>query len=267
VSYPRVSIVMPVYNGARFIAEALASLQSEPGIDAEIIVVDDGSTDDTMVVVSSISAGDARIRVLSGEHKGVSSARNIGVRAASGQYITFLDSDDICPPGRIARQAQRLAGRPDAAAVIGETLLFEELTKDLQPAPGTRYLQIFTVMLHCALFHRDVFDRLGLFDETLSFSEDFDFFLRLAEAEMPLVVETEIASLYRRHPGSMTTDTAALRAGILAALQRSLARRRNTGRTAPYSHFLTRRMAAESMFAAGPALAGAAGHLDEQIAR
>ena len=74
--------------------------------------------------------------------------------------------------------------------MIGETLLFEELTKDLQPAPGTRYLQILTVTLHSALFRRDVFDRLGLFDETLSFSEDFDFFLRLAEAEAPLVIES-----------------------------------------------------------------------------
>ena len=69
MSHPRVSIVMPVYNGARFIAEALASLQSEPGIDAEIIVVDDGSTDDTTVVVSSMSAGDPRIRLLSANIK------------------------------------------------------------------------------------------------------------------------------------------------------------------------------------------------------
>jgi glycosyltransferase involved in cell wall biosynthesis len=251
VSHPRVSIVMPVYNGVRFIAEALASVQSEPGIDAEIIVVDDGSTDDTALAVSSLAANDPRIRLLSGEHKGVSSARNIGVRAASGQYVTFLDADDICPPGRIARQAQKLAGRPDAAAVIGETLLFEELTKDLQPAPGTRYLQILTVTLHSALFCRDVFDRLGLFDETLSFSEDFDFFLRLAEAEAPLVIESEIASLYRRHPGSMTTDTTAVKAGMLAALQRSLARRRNSGRTAPFNHFFSQRLAAESLFAAG----------------
>jgi glycosyltransferase involved in cell wall biosynthesis len=250
VNHPRVSIVMPVYNGARFIAEALASVQREPGIEAEIIVVDDGSTDETTRVVASVSEHDPRIRLLKCEHKGVSPARNVGVRAATGAYVTFLDSDDICPPGRIARQARKLADRPDAAAVIGETLLFEELTEDLQPAPGTRYLQILTVTLHSALFRRDVFDRLGLFDETLAFSEDFDFFLRLAEAQAPLVIETEIASLYRRHAGSMTTNTNAVKAGMLAALQRSLARRRNTGRTAPVNHFFTRRLAAESAFAA-----------------
>lgn len=253
MNHPRVSIVMPVYNGVRFIAEALASVQREPGIEAEIIVVDDGSTDETALVVSSLSENDGRISLLKGEHKGVSRARNVGVKAATGEYVTFLDSDDVCPPGRIARQAQKLAGRPDAAAVIGETLLFEELTEDLQPAPGTRYLQILTVTLHSALFRRDVFDKLGLFDETLAFSEDFDFFLRLAETEAPLVIETEIASLYRRHPGSMTTNTNAVKAGMLAALQRSLARRRNTGRTAPVNHFFTRRLAAESAFAAGTA--------------
>lgn len=253
MSHPRVSIVMPVYNGARFIAEALASVQREPGIEAEIIVVDDGSTDETTRVVSSISERDQRIRLLQCEHRGVSPTRNVGVRAATGEYVTFLDSDDICPPGRIARQARKLAGRPDAAAVIGETLLFEELTEDLQPAPGTRYLQILTVTLHSALFRRDVFDRLGLFDETLAHSEDFDFFLRLAEAETPLVIETEVASLYRRHPGSMTTNTNAVKAGMLAALQRSLVRRRNTGRAAPVDHFFTRRLAAESIFAAAAA--------------
>ena len=105
--------------------------------------------------------------------------------------------------------------------------------------------------LHSALFRRDVFDRLGLFDETLAFSEDLDFFFRLAEAEAPLVIETEVASLYRRHPGSMTMDTSAVKAGMLAALQRSLVRRRSTGRTAPVNHFFNRRLAAESAFANG----------------
>jgi glycosyltransferase involved in cell wall biosynthesis len=253
VNHPRVSIVMPVYNGARFIAEALASVQREPGIEAEIIVVDDGSTDETTRVVSSISERDQRIRLLQCEHRGVSPTRNVGVTAATGEYVTFLDSDDVCPPGRIARQAKKLASRPDAAAVIGETLLFEELAENFQPAPGTRHLQILTVTLHSALFRRDVFDELGLFDETLAFSEDFDFFLRLAEAEAPLVIETEIASLYRRHPASMTTNTNAVKAGMLAALQRSLARRRSTGRTAPVNHFFTRRLAAESVFATAAA--------------
>jgi glycosyltransferase involved in cell wall biosynthesis len=244
---------MPVYNGARFIAQALASVQREPGIEAEIIVVDDGSTDETTRVVSSISERDQRIRLLQCEHRGVSPTRNVGVTAATGEYVTFLDSDDVCPPGRIARQAKKLAGRPDAAAVIGETLLFEELAENFQPAPGTRHLQILTVTLHSALFRRDVFDKLGLFDETLAFTEDFDFFLRLAEAEAPLVIETEIASLYRRHPASMTTNTNAVKAGMLAALQRSLARRRSTGRTAPVNHFFTRRLAAESVFATAAA--------------
>jgi glycosyltransferase involved in cell wall biosynthesis len=244
---------MPVYNGARFIAAALASIQSEPGIDADIIVVDDGSTDETAFVVASLSKNDQRIRLLQCEHRGVAPARNVGVRATTGGYVTFLDSDDVCAPGRIARQARKLAERPDAAAVIGETLLFEELTEDLQPVPGTRHLKILTVTLHSALFRRNVFDRLGLFDETLAHSEDFDFFLRLAESEAPLVIETDIASLYRRHPGSMTMNTNAVKAGMLAALQRSLARRRHTGCALPINHLFTRRLSAETTFAVSTA--------------
>ena len=137
MNHPRISIVMPVYNGARFVAEALASVQSEPGIEAEIIVVDDGSTDQTTLVVSSLAANDPRISLLQCEHKGVSAARNVGVKAATGAYVTFLDSDDICPPGRIARQVSKLAARPDAAAVIGETSAVRRI--DGGSAAGTRH--------------------------------------------------------------------------------------------------------------------------------
>ena len=92
MNHPRISIVMPVYNGARFVAEALASVQSEPGIEAEIIVVDDGSTDQTTLVVSSLAANDPRISLLQCEHKGVSAARNVGVKAARLRLRTSFSS-------------------------------------------------------------------------------------------------------------------------------------------------------------------------------
>src|SRR5690242_7730271 len=101
MSLPKVSVVVPIFNRASFVGESLASLQRERTVETEIIVVDDGSTDGSIDAVRLLAKHDPRIRLITGEHQGVSAARNIGVRSANGQYITFLDSDDISAPGRI----------------------------------------------------------------------------------------------------------------------------------------------------------------------
>src|SRR5262249_24109592 len=155
-----------------FVGEALASLRHEQNVEAEIIVGDDGSTDGSVGIVKALAAQDSRIRLIAGAHRGVSATRNIGVRAATAEYITFLDCDDICPPGRIARQTRKLASHPSVAVVIGKTLWFEALTPALDPVPGTRHMCVVCVTLHSALFRRSVFETYGLFDEQLKSCED-----------------------------------------------------------------------------------------------
>ena len=186
---------------------------------------------------------DPRIVLIAGSHRGVSAARNVGVRTATGTYITFLDSDDLCAPGRIERQLHKLRSSPEAAAIAGETLWFEALTPDLKPAPGTRYARILTVTLHSALFVRSAFDDYGLFDETLAHCEDLDFFIRLAENDAVVLVEKEIASFYRRHDGNMTLDSRRTRKAHLTALQRSIARRRAAGHSKPVEKFFLQGLA------------------------
>ena len=245
---PKVSVIVPVFNGEQFIGEALGSLRREQEIDAEIIVVDDGSIDGSVSAVSALAEQDPRIRLITGEHCGVSAARNIGVRAATGDYITFLDCDDICPPGRIARQLRKLSSHVEVIVVIGETLWFEALTPDFNPAPGTRHARTLCVHLHSALFDRSVFATHGFFDETLELGEDLDFFLRLLEAGARFLIETEIASFYRRHPGNMTKNLNQLRKSVLAALQKSIARRRAAGRNEPLEQCFLRRFTMEATF-------------------
>jgi glycosyltransferase involved in cell wall biosynthesis len=262
MSSPKVSVIVPVFNGERFLSEALGSLRPEQEPELEILVVDDGSTDGSIGIVQALAGQDPRIVLIEGEHRGVSAARNVGVRAASGEYITFLDCDDLCPPGRIARQLQKLIMNPDAAAIVGETLWFEALTPDFKPVPGTRFLRIITVTLHSALFARAIFDQHGFFDEALAHCEDLDFFIRLAEAEVPLLVENEIASLYRRHDGNMTRDNRRMQKATLTALQRSIARRRATGRLGPIDRFVLQGVAREllsKLKMSEPANAAAAG--------
>jgi glycosyltransferase involved in cell wall biosynthesis len=261
MTLPMVSIVVPVFNGERFIDEALASLRREQNIEAEIIVVDDGSIDSSLSIVKSLAAQDPRIRLIAGDHRGVSATRNIGVRAAIAEYITFLDCDDICPPGRIARQALKLVSHTGVAVVVGETLWFEALTPDLDPVPGTRHMRGLCVTLHSALFRRSVFETYGLFDEQLKSCEDLDFFLRISEGGVRFLIETEIASLYRRHPGNMTKDIQLEQKGTLAALRRSIARRRAAGRNGPLDVFFTRHFAMETVFSSteSPSLSAAQG--------
>jgi glycosyltransferase involved in cell wall biosynthesis len=245
---PKVSVIVPVFNGEEFIGEALASLCREQDVEVELIVVDDGSTDGSVGIVKTLAKQDPRIRLIIGEHRGASAARNIGVRAAIGEYITFLDCDDISTPGRIARQARKLAAHPGVAAVVGETLLVEALTPDLEPVPGSRNRRTLGVPLQSALFGRSVFEIYGLFDERLDLCEDLDFFLRLSEGGARFLIETELASLYRRHSGNTTKNIQRLQTAMLAAFQRSIARRRTVGRSAPLDLFFFRRFTMETIF-------------------
>jgi glycosyltransferase involved in cell wall biosynthesis len=245
---PKVSVVVPIFNGESFIGEALCSLRREKEVETEIIVVDDGSTDGSVGAVRVLAEQDPRIRLIGGEHRGVSATRNIGVRAATGECVTFLDCDDICPPGRIARQLRKLESHPGVVAVIGETLFFEALTPDLNPVPGSRHMRTLCVTLHSALFHRSVFETYGLFDERLESSEDLDFFLRISEGGACFLIETEIGSLYRRHPGNMTNNSQRLQKAMVAALQRSIARRRAAGRNEPLDLFFMRRFTMDTIF-------------------
>jgi glycosyltransferase involved in cell wall biosynthesis len=245
---PKVSVVVPIFNRAGFISESLDSLQRERKVETEIIVVDDGSTDGSVDAVRVLAKHDPRIRLITGEHRGVSATRNIGVHSAIGKYITFLDSDDISAPGRICRQLHKLESNPGIAAVIGETLWFEALTRELDPVPGTRYVRTLAVTLHSAMFCRSTFDAYGLFDEALELCEDLDFFLRLLEGGAKFLLETEIASLCRRHQNNLTSNGQAVRKAFLAALQRSIARRRGSGHKEPLDVFFLRRFAVETFF-------------------
>lgn len=237
-----------MFNRVNFIGESLASLQSEREVEMEIIVVDDGSTDGSIAAVSELAKHDPRICLITGEHRGVSAARNIGVRSAQGEHITFLDSDDISAPGRIGRQLSKLERNSGIAAVIGETLWFEALTPELDPVPGTRHVRTMSVTLHSAMFTRSTFDNYGLFDEGLELCEDLDFFLRLLEGGAKFLMETELGSLCRRHQTNITSQGQQLRKAFLAALQRSIARRRGSGSNGPLDVFFLRRFAVESFF-------------------
>ena len=214
---PPVSVIMAVRNGERFLEGALDSIRWQTSGCPEIVIVDDGSTDAT----AALLAAARDLIVLRQPRRGPAAARNRGLQAASGEFIAFLDADDLWPADKLRRQLDRLTADPELDVVLGQIQPFDVTGAALgDPAPG--------VQLGGALFRGAVFDQVGLFDERLQFSEDHDWFLRAREAGARMVVAPETTLLYRRHPASMTQSSAA-NYNLPAVLKASLDRRRATG--------------------------------------
>jgi len=183
---PEVSVIIPAYNAARFIGEALQSVLQQTFQDFEIIVVDDGSTDDTARVVAGIA--DPRIRYVYQENKGLAGARNHGLRLAQGTFVAFLDADDLWHPMFLERCVTYLRLYPDWAVVYTWATFVDQNNRTLPQ--GFRAKLVGKVLcerlregnvfpIHAALSRARVIKTVGMFDETLSALEDWDLWLRV----------------------------------------------------------------------------------------
>ncbi|RYD56349.1 MAG: glycosyltransferase [Sphingomonadales bacterium] len=205
---PAISVVMAAYNGATLVGETIASLRAQSFADWELIVVDDKSTDDTLVVLRAIQ--DPRITVIASEHnQGPVHARNRAFASARGHYIAALDQDDLCAPDRFARQAAFLDANPAVALVASAALVLEDGRTD--PWPGERHLSPAMIdwllltqnplVWSTTMFRTDAARRLTPFTRPeLRYAEDFDLYSRirafgtLARLDEPLLE-------YRCHSG------------------------------------------------------------------
>jgi glycosyltransferase involved in cell wall biosynthesis len=223
----RVSVILPAWNMARFLFDAVASI---PEVH-EIIIVAAESDDDTVGVAHEIAAVRPEVRVLADPKKGPATARNIGLREATGDVIAFNDADDIWPRGRLALQLERLDRNPPADVVAGLVTYFEELDRDtLAPTVSSRVETVFIHHVASMVFRRSVFDRVGLFDETLMYGEDGDLIMRILEAEVPFVILNTPTLSYRRHGDSMMTrEDPRKKSDLVRVVAMSLARRRKSG--------------------------------------
>jgi glycosyltransferase involved in cell wall biosynthesis len=226
----RTSVIMPVRNGERFIEEALDSVLSQIAFDDEIVVVDDASTDTTRSILARMQ--DRRIRVLDGSGRGVSSARNIGLAAAAGEFIAFLDHDDLWPPKRHATLLQVLLAEAAVDCAIGRIRLRMEHDAVFWPQLVDLEGRLAPNLSLCtALFRRRILDLVGTFDEDMQFSEDTDYFLRLKERDYRAVLCNIDALIYRRHGTNATCDEAGRNDGFMQLIKRRRARR--SGRPDP----------------------------------
>jgi len=201
---PLVSCIVPVFNGERFLAEALQSIHAQTHRELEILVVDDGSTDGTPGIIAS--QGD-RVSSLRQPNRGQGAARNAGVRAARGELIAFLDADDLWEPEKLGLQIARLAAHPalDLCFTQFQNFWVPELAdeahhhRDESVAQPSAAWSIGTL-----LAPRAVFDRFGPFDETLKLGPNITWFLRAAQQGARIEVLPDILMRRRLHPGNTT---------------------------------------------------------------
>ena len=180
---PLVSVIIPTFNRARFLKEALESVLAQDYQPLEIIVVDDGSKDETPHLVCHFPV----IYVRRGKTLGVSAARNSGLRRARGELIALLDSDDLWLPSKISTQVAYFQSHPEAVAVQTEEIWIRKgkrvnpRKKHRKPSGFffDRALELCLVSPSGVMLRREVFEEIGLFDEEFPVCEDYEFWLRL----------------------------------------------------------------------------------------
>ena len=217
-----VSIVIPCYNHGRFLAEAIDSALTQSWRDCEVVVVDDGSTDESAQVMAQY----AEIRVVRQENRGLAAARNAGLHVARGDVLIFLDADDRLWPDAARCGVKLLRARPDAALVFGRCQLVNERGLPLPttlPRVRARFFErllldnyIWTPGM--VAFRRAVFDVVGGFDESISAAADYDIYLRITR-QFPVANHSAITVDYRQHADNMSRDPVLMLDATLAALR------------------------------------------------
>lgn len=226
-----ISVIIPAFNSAGFIAEAIRSVLQQTVPPQEITVVDDGSTDDTESVVKQFKK---KVQYVYQDHAGVASARNKGLELSTGDFITFIDADDIWLRNKIEVQLEHFEQNPETELVIG---FLQRVYKGCNNESAEIFdgdeSGIFVLQLGSTVIRKEVFIKVGYFDEQMKLSEDLDWFLRARETEINVEVHEDVVQFYRQHEENITKDRAATNSYMLKAFKKSLERRRESGNDAP----------------------------------
>jgi glycosyltransferase involved in cell wall biosynthesis len=233
MAQPLISCIVPVYNGERYLRDALESILAQTYRPLELIVVDDGSADRTAEIVANFRHEIACIRQA---NLGPSAARNVGLRAADGEFVAFLDQDDLWHAEKLERQMARFRVRPALDLCITRILLFWEpgLQREAErfrghqrsgPVPGYTTTTL--------LARKAAFDTVGQLDPALWFGAAADWFLRAAERGMTLELLPDVLVYHRMHDTNLTRRQCnGSREEFLQIVKKNLDRRRQSGGSA-----------------------------------
>jgi len=214
---PSIAVIIPVRNGAVHLRETIECVFAQGYPNVEVVVVDDGSTDSSGELARSMAC----CRVLETPGIGPAGARNLAIRSSQSDLLMFLDADDLLGVDAFRASVDALLQQPNAGFAQGYVQNF------VARADGT--LNIFTrpyryINVGSGLWRRSVFERIGLFDESLRFCEDLDFFMRCWERDIAKVFVDRLFLLYRRHPGNMTRGLNGVGFGTVRAFRKRIER-------------------------------------------
>ncbi|NEQ65641.1 MAG: glycosyltransferase [Symploca sp. SIO2D2] len=226
---PTISVIIPAYNAESTIKETINSILNQTFTDFELIIINDGSQDSTLEVVSSIS--DSRIRVFSYSNAGVSAARNRGIAEAKGEYFSFIDADDLWTPDKLEAQLAALQANPQAAVAYSWTDWVDESGQFLRPGSRAKsngnvlselLFRDFIASGSNPLIRKEALTQVGGFDESLTPAADWEMWLRLAgKYEFVNVPSAQI--LYRVSPNSMSANIWRMETESLEIIDRAFA--------------------------------------------
>jgi glycosyltransferase involved in cell wall biosynthesis len=229
---PLVSVVIPVFNGERYLAECLESALEQTWQPIEIIVVDDGSTDSSPEIASK----DSRIRLIRQSNRDVSAARNVGIKAARGEFIALLDYDDLWLPDKIERQMDCFSRHPDADVVFTDLTKFDDSGGSRHAAdrhrwanrlngPGTfrNLIKKNPILPSTVAARRESLIRAGLFDERFRTCGDYEMWLRMAGMGMQFVYLGLLLARYRVHAANTGRKLEVMHEDRLSAVRTAFA--------------------------------------------
>lgn len=226
---PEISVIICAYNAAPYLAQTLESVFAQTYQSYEIIVVNDGSTDETEQVIARYSD---RVRYIRQENAGPGAARNTAIRCAGGRYLALLDSDDQWLPHYLETMLGRMKTEPEIDVLYPNAILFGtpqwegHLFQDECPSSAPVTLEKFLArkcnVFISAVFKRDILETVGFFDENLRGSEDFDFWLRMLQQGYRFDFLREPLARYRKRPDSLSSSSTRYFQNVLRALCKAL---------------------------------------------
>jgi glycosyltransferase involved in cell wall biosynthesis len=224
---PQISVVIPAYNAEQTIRETIESVQQQTLLDFELIVINDGSTDRTLEILQTIE--DPRLTILSYQNGGLSVARNRGIFQATGEFIAFLDADDLWVPNKLELQLAALHQHPEAGVAYSWTYFMNEREKCLFPGrclfyEGNVYadLLVKNFIAHGSnpLIRRQAIDSVGEFNPTFSHFADWDYWLRIAK-NWSFVVVPEYQIFYRQSSRTMSSKVDGIKEAGFVILEKA----------------------------------------------
>ncbi len=225
---PLVSVVMPIFNGQQYLAEAIQSVLNQSFADFELIVIDDGSVDGSRKIVQEFMATAPQTSLLCQENGGVSAARNSGILASNGRYIAFLDQDDRWTPEALQIQVSYHQSHPEIGYTLAHQICFLEAGSR---APAWFHLQQVNVphvgyLPGTLMVNRPLFDTLGLFDTKYPISSDADWFARAKDANIPTHTLPQVILERRIHNENQSQQSQQIHGELFQLLRASIKRKR-----------------------------------------